>query len=222
MRSNSDSSPRWEAFGRRIALCVVVICSHLGLLMLLLHARGPLWHDQHRASPVKQHILIRLIQLAPPRPAGGSARNPALQLKPVPAHRHPVWARTHARVTPVRTHDTAPDARLANPASMNAEPTPGYIAGGNLLHGDTLDRSPSMRLPGSDVAVVPGLHMVDPRTQGVAGVARMLQGMLGVPDPHCVKVDAWRTLSIRDMLAQHISPGQVQKTAEEYGCLPKP
>ena len=63
--------------------------------------------------------------------------------------------------------------------------------------------------------------MADPRTQGVAGVARLLQGLLGVPDTHCVKVDAWRTLSTREMFARQISPEQVQKIAEQYGCLPK-
>ncbi len=119
-------------------------------------------------------------------------------------------------------------AELPSPAPAPVRPVapgttvPGYVAGGNLLHGSDLERSSSIRLPGSSVAIVPGLHMADPRTQGLAGAARMLQQMLGVPDTHCVKVDAWRTLSPRQMLARHISPQQVQNMADEYGCLPKP
>jgi hypothetical protein len=76
-------------------------------------------------------------------------------------------------------------------------------------------------LPGSAVAIVPGIRLVDPRSQGVAGAVRALQALFGVPDPHCVDVDAWRTLSTQELLDRHISPAQVQRTAEQYQCFPR-
>jgi hypothetical protein len=48
---------------------------------------------------------------------------------------------------------------------------------------------------------------------------RTLQALLGVPDPHCVDVDAWRTLSTQELLDRHVSPEQVENTAAEYHCF---
>ncbi|MEO9079888.1 MAG: hypothetical protein ABI268_11335 [Rhodanobacter sp.] len=206
-----------------MTIWLVVIISHLGLLALLLFAKGPLWHDGHTPISAGLKIMtLRFIDMAsPPRSNASNARKPVSIRKPLATHRHQLPRKSRSSVAandaPVMTVSTPP---TSPPASAIA-PKPGYIAGVNLLHGDDLDRSSHIRLPGTDVVVVPGLHMIDPRAQGVAGVARMLQGLLGVPDTHCVTVDAWRQLSTREMLARHMSPEQVQKTAARYGCLPK-
>jgi hypothetical protein len=77
-----------------------------------------------------------------------------------------------------------------------------------------------MRLPGSKVPIVNNLHMMDPRAQGVAGVVHAMQAMLGAPNAHCVDVDVWRGLSVREQLDRHMSPDQVEATAQKYGCGP--
>ncbi len=201
-----------------MAVTAVVIGGHFGLLMLLLYSRPAPWHAwPGQATSPRDIIRLRFIETAPP---------PAPRIKPVaPAARRAAPARRRrklAMITPAAIHAEAPSPAPAPVQPVATTTTvPGYIAGGNLLHGSDLDRSSSIRLPGSSVAIVPGLPMADPRTQGLAGAARMLQQMFGVPDTHCVEVDAWRTLSIKQMLARHISPQQVQKTASEYGCLPK-
>lgn len=222
MRLKPDPSHRWQAFGRQTTIWVVVICSHLGLLALVLYARRPLWHDGHTPPEARPHVItLRFIEIAPPRLNVSRAPTPVTTLKPAPMRRHRVPLKIHSSAAPQHRLNAASNAPTTSPAQQSTNTEPGYIAGGDLLRGDDLDRSSRIRLPGSDVAVVPGLHMVDPRTQGVGGVARMLQHLLGVPDTHCVKVDAWRTLSTREMLARHLSPEQVQKIAEQYGCLPK-
>lgn len=62
--------------------------------------------------------------------------------------------------------------------------------------------------------------MIDPRAQGAGGIARKLQSLLGIPDRHCVDVDAWRGMSVRELLRHHLSPERVASTADEYHCLP--
>lgn len=220
MQPNPDGSDRWRESGRRIAVTAVVIGGHFGLLMLLLYSRPAPWHAwPGRVASPRDIIRLRFIETAPPPPAPRSNPLPPVA-RAVPARR----PRKPAMITP----PAAIHAEVPSPAPTPVQPVasaatvPGYIAGGNLLHGSDLNHSSSIRLPGSSVAIVPDLHMADPRTQGLAGAARMLQQMLGVPDTHCVEVDAWRTLSTEQMLARHISPLQVQKIADEYGCLRKP
>ena len=86
------------------------------------------------------------------------------------------------------------------------------------MHGTS--GQPSVHLPGSEVVIVQGLHMADPKTQGIGGAVRMVQAFLGVDDSHCVDVGAWRRLSTQEMLDRHMSPDDVEKIAEEYHCPP--
>lgn len=217
VQPNPDGSYRWRESGRRIAVTAVVIGGHFGLLMLLLYSRPAPWHEwPGRVASPRNIIRLRFIETAPPQPAPRSKPLAPVARRAAPARRPRKPAIITAATVPADVPSPAPRQPVAPSTTV-----PGYIAGGNLLHGSDLDRSSSIRLPGSGVAIVAGIHMVDPRTQGLAGAARTLQAMFGVPDTHCVKVDAWRTLSTREMLARHISPEQVQKTAEAYGCLPK-
>jgi hypothetical protein len=205
-----------------MAVSAIVISGHFGLLMLLLQGGSASWPDwPGRIASPRNIIKLRFIETAPARP--NTHHPPVAAAAPGPGPprrwRTPVVTRSAAMADHLPT--AAPSARLISGPDAAIAAPPGSIPGGNLLRGADLDRSSSIRLPGSSVAIVPGLQLVDPRTQGVAGAARLLQHLFGVPDTHCVEVDAWRTLSAKEMLARHISPAQVQKTAEEYGCLPK-
>ena len=62
------------------------------------------------------------------------------------------------------------------------------------------------------------IHLIDPEKQGVQHVVRRLQHYFGVPDRHCIDVDAWRTMSKQDLVDRLISPEQVDRTAEKYNC----
>ncbi len=107
---------------------------------------------------------------------------------------------------------------------MQAPVVADYVAGGRRFGADlraAQTRAPVAQLPGSSQPVVAGLHMVDPRSQGVSGAVRMLAGLLGATDPHCVAVDSWRSLSTQEMLDRHISPDEVDRVAVEYHCRPR-
>lgn len=102
----------------------------------------------------------------------------------------------------------------------NTVPLAGYIPGGNLL-GASPVRHDSVRLPGSSTPIIHGIHMIDPRAQGIGGVVRKVQALLGVPDHHCLDVDVWRGMSPRELLDHHIPADRVDSTAAEYNCLPR-
>lgn len=213
MQLNPDQQIDWRASGRRIAVHAVVIGIHLGMALMLLGAPISLWHAAYGKTTRAREILqLRLVS--------------AVTRK----SRSAVAASTPSAVRR-RKRSTAPRARpVVEPAIALALPVPpantatavegsGYIPGGNLLAGASQHHRSAVRLPGSAVAIVPGLHMTDPRMQGVAGAVRKLQALLGVPDPHCVDVDAWRTLSTQELLDRHVSPEQVENTAAEYHCF---
>lgn len=117
---------------------------------------------------------------------------------------------TNQRSKPIEATAVPPDSR------------PTYIAGGGRFNGASLEaRSSNIHLPGSSRPIMKGLHMVDPRWQGIGGAVRTLQSVFGAPDPHCVDVDAWRGMSVRELLDRHISPDAVEKTAEANHCGPR-
>ncbi len=127
---------------------------------------------------------------------------------------------------PVATAPPAATPTARAPASLDASSTvfddpPGYIAGGSLLQGSSRwSGSQRIRLPSSDIPIVKNLPMIDPRAQGIAGVVRAMQAMLGARNPHCVDVDVWRGLSVREQLDRHMSSEQVEETAQKYSCGP--
>ena len=109
-------------------------------------------------------------------------------------------------------------------AASSAVTVPDYVAGGSRFDAGlraAQQRVPVARLPGSGRPIVAGLRMVDPRSQGASGAVRMLAGLFGATDPHCVAVDSWRSLTTQEMLDRHISPGEVDRMAEEYRCKPR-
>lgn len=213
MQLDPDQQIDWRASGRRIVVHAVVIGIHLGMALTLLPAPISLWHAAYGKTTRAREILqLRFVSAVARKPRAAVAAT------------IPSAVRTRKRLT-------APRAKpVIDPASGLALPTPpantatavegsGYIPGGNLLAGANQLHRSAVRLPGSAVAIVPDLHMTDPRMQGVAGAVRKLQALLGVPDPHCVDVDAWRTLSTRELLDRHVSPEQVENTAAEYHCF---
>lgn len=215
MQLNPDHLLDWQASGRRIAVQAVVISLHLGMAMVLLRGPTSLWHDA-QDKPIRAREILQL------RFVPAVARKP----RTIVAATTPPAVRVRKRSTTIRaTPIVDPAITLAAPASPTNAPTPsgtagaGYVPGGNLLNGTDQFHRSAAHLPGSAVAIVPGLHMIDPRTQGIAGAARALQALFGVPDHHCVDVDAWRTLSTRELLDRHVSPEQVESTAAKYHCF---
>ena len=78
---------------------------------------------------------------------------------------------------------------------------------------------PVARLPGSAVPLVAGMPFADPRTQGIAGVARTMQHLFGVPNKHCIDVDVWQNMTRQERLERQIATSEVERVATENGCL---
>lgn len=217
MASTSVRTYDWRRSARRVVLNVAVTGLQVGFVIFLVGDFAALKQGPLRSSTSARDALrIRFSTTeiaAPPVP-------------PVP----PRLRKKRSHVTSPRplaitsTPTATPTARA--PASIKAhfnvsDEPPGYIAGGSLLHGSSTSSGfPQLHLPGSDVPIVNNLPMMDPRAQEIAGVDRAMQAIVGAHDPHCVDVDVWRDLSVRKQLDRHMSPDQVEQTAQKYGCGP--
>ena len=210
----------WRGSGQRIAVCVVVAGIHLGLVMLLLRAPASSRAQPVDVTPARDMLRIRF--LAHPLPST-AAMPPPIVLPRLP-QRVP-HKTTVVRVTPklAAAPTTAYSAAPVEPQNEAPGQAAPYIAGGGFL--DRAGRttpSNNIHLPGSSQPIVRGLHMVDPRYQGIAGAVRIAQSILGAVNPHCVDVDVWRGMSVKEQLDRHMSPDQVEKTAEKFHCGPPP
>jgi hypothetical protein len=77
-------------------------------------------------------------------------------------------------------------------------------------------------VPGSDTPSAPGIHLVDPMSQGMGAVMRTVQRAFGIKNSHCIDADVWRHLAPRELSARHVSPGDVDKVDEKYDCNEPP
>ncbi len=208
---------RMQAVLRGVALGVVAAAHLLGLMLAMMPAHDEPWWS---ADAGPRHEALQL-QLLPPPPPQAVTSTPAPMLP-----RRAIASSTRHRSPP-------PPQVPANSVAIAATPTTalnlslpaqaaGYVAGGADFRGrvDQVKRaSPVARLPGSAVPLVKGLPFADPRTQGIAGVVRSLQGIFGLPNKHCIDVDVWRNMTTQERLKHHISASDVEQVAQENGCL---
>jgi hypothetical protein len=219
--STSVQTYDWRRSARRVALHVVVTGLHVGFVIFLLGDFAALKQRPLRSSTSARDALrIRFVQPV------STTKIAAPPVPPVPPRlrkkrSHVTSPRPLATTSPPTATPTAREPASIKASSNASDDRPGYIAGGSLLHGSSTSfGSRRIRLPGSNVSIVNNLPMMDPRAQGIAGVVRAMQVILGAPNPHCVDVDVWRGLSVREQLDRHMSPDQVEETAQKFGCGP--
>lgn len=201
-------------------MMVVVLSDHLGLLMLLL--QPAISHRNANPAQRSQEPALNLRFIRQPRtaslhltlPASRAASSIRLTQRSSrkPPKPPPVERDAYAGVPPPETHSTyAASAPSLYPDNSSD--------GGFQQRLRNAQHSRTVRgLPGSDTPYVPGIRLIDPMDQGIAGVVHKMQRLLGVTNHHCVDVDVWRQLTPQELIARHISSDDVDKTDEKYGC----
>jgi len=202
---------------------VVVIGCHLGLLMLLLrpaiYDRSPTLVASNNPLALKLHFIRQ------PQTASTHLALPALRAAASTLHIQ--------RTPPVR----APERPSAQRATHVAAPPGTHSSSALITPSQSPDNEASSRdggfqarllnaqyshavhgVPGSDTPSAPGIHLIDPMSQGIGAVMRKTQRLFGITNRHCIDVDAWRHLVPQESSARHISPDDVDKTDEKYHC----
>lgn len=224
VRGERNRSGNLRESGRRVAVMVVVISCHLGLLMLLLRPAISCRNATPAARNYWSALNLRFIRQ--PRPASLRMALPAFQT---------VVSTLHVRATPSRrpsgplrvpraAHVAAPPSETH---SSNAPTTPSQYQGNEASTSDggfqerlrIAQHSDAVRgVPGSDTPYAPGVRLIDPMNQGMGAVMRKVQRLFGVANRHCIDVDAWRQLTPQELSARHISTRDVDGIDEEYDC----
>jgi hypothetical protein len=214
VREEPGKSSSLRESSYRVAILVVVIGCHLGLLMLLLR---PVIFYRDTTSVVGNNPLALKLRF--------------FQTPQLPAHRPIVPAvRSHA-TPPIRSSKPLAVRQTAHVAAQPHETRPTGAGNPETSEDDSISdggfqerlrdaqRSRSVHgVPGSDMPFAPGIHLVDPMNQGIGAVIRATQRAFGVKDSHCIDVDVWRHLTAQELSARHISPGDVDKVDEKYDC----
>lgn len=202
----------------RVAVWVVVISCHLGLLLLL---RPVIFlRDTNPVAGSKPRVL-KLRFFHPSRPSSPPPALPARGLIAAAVHRK-VSARSPRQpaVQPAAPVDARPDEPI-----LTSTPPPDMSEKDANRDGGFQER---LRLaqhagtvhgvPGSDIPSAAGIHFIDPMSQGIAAVMRTTQRAFGIANSHCVDVDVWRHLTEQQLNARHLSRSDVDKVDRKYEC----
>jgi hypothetical protein len=207
----------------RVAVLVVVISCHLGLLMLLL--RPVVFH--RNATPFARQdpraLRLRFFRRSQPalpplpvrrsfEPAGHGHATSSAKSSKLPA------------VQPAAHIDTQPlETRSIRARNQDASEDDSTSDGGFQERLRKAQHAYSLHgVPGSDTPSAPGIRLVDPMSQGIGAVMRTAQRAFGIKNRHCIDVDVWRHLTPQELIARHVSPGDMDKVDEKYDCNTPP
>ncbi|NMW23502.1 hypothetical protein HFP05_03535 [Rhodanobacter denitrificans] len=225
VREEPGKSSSLRESSYRVAVLVVVIGCHLGLLMLLL--RPVIFYRSTTPVVRGNPLVLKLRFLRPPQP---SWPHPAL-----PVHR-PVRSAGHGHATSSARPSRPPAVQQAAQVDVQPHETRSTSArnqdtGEDDSTGDGgfqerlrhAQHAQSVRgVPGSDTPSAPGIHLVDPMSQGIGALMRTAQRAFGIKNRHCIDVEVWRHLTPQELSARHVSPGEVDKVDEKYDCNEPP
>jgi hypothetical protein len=204
---------------RRPVVLALVMLGHIGLLMVMLRPAAP-WRvaigkrDHHDTEAMRLHFIHLSTRHASPQPQTSAPVHVAVMHE----QHATVIPRTPAS-KPAPTAIASVDIPLVSASPANTET---YVSGGAAfqkgLHAD--DDAASFKVPGGYVPRAPRFHMVDPTSQGVAGLIHFIGRLTGAEDPHCVDVDTWRGMTYQEQIAHHLSQSDIDQVAAEHGCVP--
>ena len=200
----------------RIAVLVVVISCHLGLLILLL--RPAIFYRDTTPVERSNPLVLKLRFFQPPRPSSPHLVSPALHLIAAAVRIHTALSGRPSK--PLAVQQAAHlDAQSSETHLTSAPTTPDLDTSNEVSTSDGGFHSYAVHgLPGSDTPSAPGIHLIDPMSRGIGAVMRKTQRAFGIKDSHCIDVDVWRSLTPQELSARHISPDDVDKVDEKYDC----
>jgi hypothetical protein len=214
----------WQLRGASLGLAIAL---HIGLALWVASPRSP----PHHTSPVEptdglEVRFVAAIAAAKKRSDGGRARlevNPKLDVR----MRKSAVDRPALAAPPVPRTLLGTDAAPSPPVAERQRDEQAnvrfggsdYVAGGALFQAVGNAGNGRVRLPGgSRQANAPRFHMVDPRSQGIAGAVRLIGSLTGAVDKHCVDLDAWRGMTPEEKIAHHVSEADMARARDSYGC----
>ena len=209
----------WREPLRRGVALGVALSLHLALWMLVM--RPAIWEQAAMVDQRSPHSVLRLRLLRRTVSLQAPAVMPAPRAVAVVAHTavqrkpHPAQAPTPAQVAPASASPPAvPDTSTV---TVDSRPATGDGGFGQRLR-QAQHAYAIHGVPGSTVPRVAGIHLIDPKSQGISATMRQVQQLFGVANRHCIDVDAWRHLTPRELSARHISPNEVDRVDQEYQC----
>lgn len=220
----------WDPSAHRVAAMAVAISVHIGLIALLLRPAA----DHREALPPAESdaptLKLRFIErpraaTAPPVRASLLSKDltsgvQQKQTRTVPAPSRPSISAAAPFAAPTST-------RMPPAQAVRAAPTPPnpYTSETPATDGGFAERLRNAQhaydvhgVPGSDKRFVQGIQLTDPMNQGIGSLARRVQRLFGVPNHHCIDVDVWQNLSVDELIARHLTRGDVEKENQKYQC----
>ena len=221
---------RWRNAVHRGVALALAMALHLVMFVWITRPVADV-DNKDRAWPQSRQALqwrfIRLPQRLPlPALISVSARSAVPQSRQAGAaiaSIRPGAAATRVAPVPVSpaARSEAPELHSAEPVLPSLSPSP-MVADGDGGFTERLrqaKRSYSVGpLPGSDRQRVGGIELIDTKTQGIAAAVRQLQRLFGVPNHHCVDVDAWHAMSPHELSERHVSPSDIARVDAENQC----
>lgn len=202
----------------RVAALVAVLVVHVAAFVFITLPTAP-FRSNRLLGRTELHRTMRIRLIDAPSRAAHAGPRQNRSVKP-----HLKWKRPDTAHASFRSHRKRVQQPAHAPLDLSLPAMHTGTGNGQFTVGRRLGpgRShPRYRLPGGGhVAGAPRFHLVDPRTQGIAGVIRALQKRFGVPDPHCIDVDSWRGMTREERFAHHVTEAEIERTAEQHGCMP--
>lgn len=209
---------------RRVAALIVVICCHLGLLVLLLR---PAQDDRDGTLLVNDDPLVLKLRFIPrPQPTATHLTPPEPQPVALTQRIHKT-ASISVPEPPSAERTKQLTGPPSEPHSINA-PTPLNL---RLNHqASTSDGGFQEQLlnaqhshdvhgvPGFDRQIVPGIRLINPMNQGLGAVMRNAQRLFGITNSRCIDSDVSRHLTQEELNARHLSLHDLDQIDDKYDC----
>lgn len=188
----------------------------------------PVQHDvssaAHPQMSVEQvdgsALMVRLIHVSPRHASTSdvSSGKPRSRKRP-PEVVQPTRVREQAQVSDVARVSELHKAGRINSLDLSVPDgeEKQFVVGRDWGRGKA--KRPNIRLPGGNaIPGVPHFEMVDPRSQGIAGVIHFIGSLTGAVDSHCLDLDAWQAMTVKERVAHGVSSDDVERIKDNYNC----